>query len=69
MNNNINYELEVSMSVKAYTHKPNSTDYKCMRFKKEHMSLQEFIDKIMQGHSFCHIYKDNIRRKDRKSVV
>lgn len=40
MSNDINYELEVSISAKAYDYKPDSTDYKYMRFKKEYLSLQ-----------------------------
>lgn len=59
----VNYEFDVSISTVAYKHKPGCTDYMRMKFKKEHLSLQEFIEKITLGHSFCHIYKDNIRKK------
>lgn len=63
MYHDVNYKLDISISAVAYKHKPNNTDYMRMKFKKEHLSLLEFIEKIAHGYSFCHIYKDNIRRK------
>lgn len=59
-----NQKFEISISRQCYKMKPTSFDYTKMRFQKEELTLDEFCDKISQGYSFCHIFKDNVRRNE-----
>lgn len=35
-----------------------------MRFQKEELTLDDFSDKISQGYSFCHIFKEDKRKNE-----
>lgn len=58
------FKFTISISDKCYKMKPSSFDYSKMRFKKEELTLDEFCDKISRGYSFCHIFKNNVRRNE-----
>lgn len=57
-------KFEISISEQCYKMKPTSSDYAKMKFKKEELTLSEFCDKISQGYSFCHIFKENKRKNE-----
>lgn len=54
----------VSISKQCYKTKPTSSDYSKMRFQKEELTLDDFSDKISQGYSFCHIFKEDKRKNE-----
>lgn len=58
------FKFTISITDKCYKTKPTSSDYSKMRFQKEELTLDEFSDIISQGYSFCHIFKDNVRRNE-----
>lgn len=64
MKKNYNFEFELSISQQGYTRKPINADYSNMRWEKRMISTEQFIKLILSGHSYCHIYKENRRRKD-----
>lgn len=58
------FEFEISISQLGYVTKPMGGDYATMKWNRETLSISQFIDYIVTGHSYCHIYKHNRRRKD-----
>ena len=57
------YKLNVWLSGKSYKSKPDAADYKSMRWDDVTLSLEDFIDRIRDGYSYCHIYSGNRRLK------
>lgn len=57
------FKFDMSISDKCYDHKPTSEDYKSMSFHVENLNIEELIDRIKSGYSFCHIFRDNRRLK------
>lgn len=64
MQTNNSFEFEISISHLGYATKPTSSDYASMKWNREIVSVSQFINYIIAGHSYCHIYKHNRRRKD-----
>ena len=58
------FEFKISISQLGYAAKPTSSDYASMKWNRETVSVSRFIDYIISGHSYSHIYKRNRRRKD-----
>lgn len=65
MEKNPQFTFEVSMSKDYYLKKPTGVDYARMRWMKKTVTLSHFISLVMGGHSYCHIYFNNLRRKDK----
>lgn len=65
MTTNPNFRFEATLSEKGYSQKPIGVDYSTMKWKKKMISLNDFIDAISAGYSYCHIYVNNCRRKDK----
>ncbi len=57
------FKFDISISDKCYDHKPTSNEYAHMTFHVERLSVEELCQKIIAGHSFCHVFKNNIRKK------
>lgn len=55
--------ISVCLSEKTYNHKPTQDDVSNMRFECCEISIDEFIDKILSGHSFCALMESNWRNK------
>lgn len=62
---NTKFNFEVSFSKDYYRQKPSGIDYARMKWTKRNVSVQTFANLIMQGYSYCHIYFNNLRRKDK----
>lgn len=65
MEKNPQFTFEVSVSKDYYLKKPSGVDYARMRWMKKTVTLSHFISLVMGGHSYCHIYFNNLRRKDK----
>ena len=69
MDNNLffrdeSFRFDISISDKCYDHKPTSEDYKGMSFSLVvGITVEELLDFIKKGHSFCHVFDENIRKK------
>lgn len=57
----LNYEFEISISEKAYSAKPNSEDYKGMKFHKVVVNPSKFMEYIKFGYSYCHVFMNDHR--------
>ncbi len=55
------YYFEISVSERAYSAKPNSKDYKAMKFHKVVVNPGIFMDYIKYGYSYCHVFKNDHR--------
>lgn len=55
------YYFEISVSERAYSAKPNSKDYKAMKFHKVVVNPSKFMEYIKYGYSYCHVYKNDHR--------
>jgi hypothetical protein len=60
---NESFRFNISISDRCYDYKPTSEDYKLISFHVENLSADELIDRIKLGHSICHVFKDNRRKK------
>jgi len=58
------FKFTISITDKCYKTKPTSYEYASMRFHTDELTLDEFCDKISRGYSFCHIFKNNLRRNE-----
>ena len=56
--------FNISISDRCYDHKPTPEDYKAMTFHVENLNADELLDRIREGYSICHVFKDNRRKKD-----
>ena len=57
--------FNISISDRCYDHKPTPEDYKAMTFHVENINADELLDRIREGYSICHVFKDNRRKKDK----
>ena len=58
------FRFNISISDKCYDHKPTSEDYKGMTFSLVvGITVDELLEFIKKGHSFCHVFDENIRKK------
>lgn len=59
---NKDLKFEITLSTQGYDHKPNSNDYKMMKWSNPmSITLDMFDVFISKGYSYCHIYRDNRR--------
>lgn len=56
--------FNISISDRCYDHKPTPEDYKAMTFHVENLNADELLDRIREGYSICHIFKNNRRIKN-----
>ena len=56
--------FNISISDRCYDHKPTLEDYKAMTFHVENLNADELLDRIREGYSICHIFKNNRRIKN-----
>ena len=56
MINSSNFTFEVSYSVSNYSIKPTSDQIKFMHFEMSKTNVNEFVDKISSGYSYCAVY-------------
>ena len=56
--------FKVCISRYGYDHKPTPIDVQKMQFNQMTLSTDEFIQKIVEGHSYTALMKDNHRSKD-----
>ena len=56
--------FNISVSDRCYDHKPTLEDYKAMTFHVENINADELLDRIREGYSICHIFKNNRRIKN-----
>lgn len=64
-NRNESFRFNISISDRCYDHKPTSEDYKWMSFNLvEGITVKELLEFIKTGHSFCHVFYENKRKKD-----
>lgn len=61
MNQEKDFNFEITLSTKGYDHKPNANDYKMMKWSVKNIIVSDFIVFISKGHSYCHIYRNNHR--------
>lgn len=59
------FNIEVWLSKDCYLSKPTQIDYSRMSWEHLSMTVSEFMDKILQGYSYCHIYYGSRRSKDK----
>lgn len=62
---NSKFSFEVSLSERNYNHKTTSVEYAKMRWTKRNVTVSQFITMVASGYSYCHIYFNNLRRKDK----
>jgi hypothetical protein len=65
MTHNSNFKFEATISRQGYLEKPTGADYATMKWVRREIALSDFIALIATGHSYCHIYHHNQRRKDK----
>lgn len=56
--------FSISISDRCYDHKPTPEDYKTMTFHIEKINVDGLLDRIREGYSICHIFKNNRRIKN-----
>lgn len=62
MNQEKDFNFDITLSTKGYDHKPNAQDYKGMKWSNPmSITLDMFDVFISNGYSYCHIYRDNHR--------
>ena len=54
-----NFNFEISYSTSNYNVKPTSEEIKHMHFEVRETNVNEFVDKISKGYSYCAVYKKN----------
>lgn len=59
------FNIEVWLSKECYATKPTTVDYQRMSWVPTTLTVSEFIDRIAQGYSYCHIYYGNRRIKSK----
>ena len=57
----LNYNFEMSISEKAHSAKPNSEDYKGMKFHNVVVHPSKFMAYTTFGYSYCHVFKNDHR--------
>ena len=60
-----NFKFEVSLSRDCYKKKPDAVDYRRMSWRRVNISLSDFINHITTGYSYCHIYYNDRRAKNK----
>lgn len=60
-----NFKLEITLSKACYSRKPVRTDYERMSWVRKSIPLYDFIACIKAGYSYCHIYYNNSRKKNK----
>ena len=65
MTTNAGFRFEATISQQGYRQKPVSIDYATMNWVRRTVSLSEFVSLIQSGHSYCHIYHNNRRQKEK----
>lgn len=60
----MDYRLNVCVSKKTYTGKPSSNDVSEMRFESKELTIDEFINLITNGHTFCALMQNGWRNKN-----
>lgn len=56
--------LRVSISKKAYTHKPTQEETKYIRFEHKEITIDEFIDLIGEGYTYAALFRNDWRKGD-----
>lgn len=59
MINSSNFTFEVSYSTSSYDSKPTSDQIKYMHFAMSKTNVNEFVDKISSGYSYCAVYNND----------
>lgn len=62
---NPNFKFDITLSNACYKQKPTAVDYRRMSWKRVTTSLNNFINCITAGYSYCHIYHGNRRVKNK----
>lgn len=62
---NKNQKIDVSFSHNTYSHKPTSRDYASMNWNNATVTIRELLEHIKQGFSYCHVFEDNKRKKEK----
>lgn len=57
------FRFEIGLSSKRYDHKPTKDDYRQMKFVKTVLNPSVLLSKLVDGHSICHIFKNDIKKK------
>lgn len=59
MINSSNFTFEVSYSTSSYDSKPSSDQIKFMHFEMSKTNVDEFVNKISSGYSYCAVYNND----------
>lgn len=59
MINSSNFTFEVSYSTSSYDSKPTSDQIKYMHFEMSKTNVDEFVNKISSGYSYCAVYNND----------
>lgn len=59
MINSNNFTFEVSYSTSSYDSKPSSDQIKFMHFEMSKTNVDEFVNKISSGYSYCAVYNND----------
>lgn len=60
----MDYRLNVCVSRETYDGKPTQADISSIRYECNELTIDEFVQKITSGHTFCALMKDNWRNKN-----
>jgi len=61
---NESFRFDISISDRCYDHKPTARDYQSMSFiVAKSISVDDLLELLKKGHSICHIFSDNKRKK------
>lgn len=60
-----NLKFDISFSLNSYSHKPTTYDYASMGWQKASVTPKELLEHIKQGFSYCHVFEDNKRKKEK----
>lgn len=52
-------KFDISVSLQKFKQKPNSNDWKLMRYVKQRVDVDALCELIKEGFSFCHVFKSN----------
>lgn len=63
METNKDFTFEVLISKDCYAAKPEHSQYELMEFQKVVVNPTTLLDYVRQGHSFCHVHKNERRLK------
>lgn len=53
----VNYQIELSVSTKTFTNK-NDIKWSSVRYKRQFVTIYDFMKLINEGHSFCYCFND-----------